>query len=151
MRRGVTLLEAVAAVLVLSISVPPTLALLTDAASTRADSIATTRATLYAQAVMEQVIADVCSPDETLGFEALADDDAYLAGLENRLVEVTEGYTPFRLAHAVVIGELADESGTPSGDAAADAYRRIRVEITFLTSGGMQTLVIEHLLTEAGA
>lgn len=146
-----TLLEAVAAVLVLSISVPPTLALLTDAASTRADSIATTRATLYAQAVMEQVIADVCSPDEALGFEALAEDTVYNAGLDARLADIAAGYAPFRLTHAVVIGELADETGTPSGDAIADVYRRIRVEITFLTSGGSQTLVIEHLLTEAGA
>jgi len=147
-RRGLSLLEAIAAVVVLSIAVPPTLSLLADATSQRGDSIATTRATLYAQAVMEQVIADASSSDASLGFAVLADQPAYMTSLDARITTITDGYSPFRMTHTVVIGELADESGSVTGNAAQDVYRRIRVEIEFLASTGMQTLVIEHLLTE---
>lgn len=147
-RRGLSLLESVAAVVVLSIAVPPTLSMLADASSQRGDSIAITRASLFAQAVMEQVVADASSTDASLGFDAFEDSAAYLTSLDARVASVSAGYQPFHMTYDVAIGDLSDETGNITGDANQDIYRRIRVEIEFLSSTGMQTLVLEHLLTE---
>ena len=104
--RGVSLLEAVVAVLVLAISVPPTLSLLGEVAGHRADTVAVTRATFYAQGVMEQVLADACSTDDELGFDAFEDAASYVAGLKRRVERIAGSYDPFGMTHEVMIGGL---------------------------------------------
>jgi hypothetical protein len=143
-----TLLEAVVAVVVLSVAVPPTLMLLGEAAASRTDSIITTKAAMYAQTLLEQIIADVASPQEGLGFDAIAMEDAYLEGLVTRLENTLIPYQASGLSHTIQIGLLAPPDGLPTGDPQLDVYRRVRIEIAYPSSSTMQTLVIEQLLTE---
>ncbi len=147
-RRGATLIEAIIAVVVLGIAVPPTLSMLMQASAVRADAVAATRATLYAQAVMEQVLADVCSPDDVLGFDAFADDVAYRSGLETRLAPVSEAYAHFGMSHDLSIGPLTDHAGVSTNDPSLDVYRRVVVSIRFTDATDVRTLTVEHVLTE---
>ena len=147
-RPGVTLIEAVIAVVVLAIAVPPTLSMLMDASAVRADAVAATRATSYAQAVMEQVLADACSSDASLGFDAFADGGAYAAGLTSRLAAVMAAYTPFGMTHEVVMSPLTAASGVSTGDPTLDVYRVVTVNVHFTDATGSSTLTIQHFLSE---
>ena len=84
--RGFTLIEVVIAVIVLAISVPPTLNMMDSSAAGRVDAIQTTRATLLATIVLESVMADMTSSSAGLGFEALDESVVYLEGFNNWLV-----------------------------------------------------------------
>lgn len=146
--RGLTLIESVAAVIVLAIAVPPTLSMLQTVEGRRVDSIGVTRATLYAQAVMEQIIADVASQEPGMGFSALADSVIYSDSLDSRLASIDEVYAGVGLSRTLLIGPLSDAEGVVNGDPAADKFRRVQVEVTFATHDGYETLPITHMLTE---
>ena len=77
-RRAFTLIEAIIAMVVLSIAVPATLALIHDATVARAETTTSTRAAWLGSMLIEQILADVASDDPQLGMDALADDEAYL-------------------------------------------------------------------------
>ena len=87
--RAFTLLEAIIVVLVLALSVPPTVAWLGDSAARRADSVNAVRASALATTVMETILADASSTSPSLGFGAFANSAAYLdtasTGLRARL------------------------------------------------------------------
>lgn len=133
--RGFSLIESVVVIIVLAISVPPSLQLLDSAAATRADAINATRATLLGSSVLEQVLGDVHSSDAALGFDALADSSAYLStsttGLYDRITPLTDTYTALGLTYSVTIGPLAEADGTVTGDTALDVYRRIIVTVSY--------------------
>ena len=134
-RRAFTLIEVVISVIVLAIAVPPTLNLLDSTASGRADSINTTRATLLATSVLEMITADMSSSDASLGFEALADTDAYLStpdtGLYDRLEALVEPYTSVGMTYSVDIGSLVSNDGTVSAQAEDNIFRVITVRVSF--------------------
>ncbi|MFG0245830.1 MAG: prepilin-type N-terminal cleavage/methylation domain-containing protein [Phycisphaerales bacterium JB052] len=133
--RGFTLIEVVIAVIVLAISVPPTLNLMDSAASGRADAINTTRATLLATSVLETITADLSSNDPGLGFDALSDAGAYLdtanTGLKARLESTLEPYTSAGFTYSVSIGTLVSSDGTVSADADDNIFRIITVRVVF--------------------
>lgn len=136
--RAFTLIEVVIAVLVLAIAVPPTLNLMDTAAAGRVDAINTTRATLMATSVIESIVADLSSTDPALGFEALADSDAYLntpnTGLVARMSSALGPYTDAGFKYSVSIGTLVSEDGTVSGDADENIFRIITVRIGFTSA-----------------
>ncbi len=154
-RRGFSLIEAVVVIMVLAISVPPSLQLLDSAASTRADAINATRATLLGASVLEHVLADVHSTDPGLGFTALSDADAYLntggSGLVARISGVTGGYASLGLDYSVTIGPLAQADGVVSGDPDFDVYRRITVTVTYPSAAdGTINMPISAIVAEVG-
>ncbi len=148
-RRGFTLMEAIAALVVLGILIPPTVAMMRDAARSRVDAVSLTRATWLAAAVMEQVIADVNS--ENLGPEALADQVAYLetpgTGLESRLADVTALYAAGGVGWSLSIGEPVSASGVSTGDAERDVYRMVLVRVEWDSRAGERQLELGSLLT----
>ena len=151
--RGFSLIESIVIIIVLAIAVPPSLQLLDSAAASRADSINTTRATLLAMTVMEQVLADVYSADPSLGFDALADSDAYLntagTGLVDRIAVVTDTYAALGISYSVQIGPLAQADGTVSGDADLDIYREITVVVSFPSAvTGVLDMPVSAIVTE---
>ncbi len=153
--RGFSLIEAVVVILVMAISVPPSLQLLDSAASTRADAINATRATILGTSVMEQILADVHSSAPGLGFDALADADAYfntpVVGLIARIDGMTNAYTTLRFTYAITIGPLAQADGVISGDTQLDVYRRITVTITYPSaSAGDINMPITTVVAEMG-
>lgn len=146
LRRGMSLIEVVTAVVVLSIAVPPTMHILADAASARNDSITTTRAALYAQALIEQIIADAASQAPGLGPHAFEDSQHYLNGLSDRLQTLLQPYTSVGMTHAIEIGPLAQPDGTIAQQPEENQFRRVTVEVSFSSSRGTQSLNVEVLL-----
>ncbi len=151
--RGVTLIEAVLVVLVLALTVPAAMTMITEGNESRRQSAEVARATTLAAAVLEQIIADSVSPDGSLGFAAFADASAYLStattGLYDRLDPVTSVYTDDGMAYTVSIGDLATAEGVVTGDADDDVFRLITVTVTFDDpDGGTLTLPVSVVLAE---
>jgi hypothetical protein len=150
---GFSLIESVVIIIVLAMAVPPSLQLLDSAAASRADSINTTRATLLGMSVMEHILADVYSSDPALGFDALADSEAYLntagTGLVDRLASVADVYAALGISFSVEIGPLAQADGTTSGDPDLDVYREITVVISYPSATeGVLDMPISAIVSE---
>lgn len=128
-------------VVVLTIAVPPTLGVLMSSASSRADAINTSRATMLASAVLEGLMADSASDEPALGFDALADDAAYLTtpgtGFYDRMAGVTAPYASLGLTYSVEIGPLVSSDGTTTGDPSEDVYRTLTVRVVYPSAGGV--------------
>lgn len=151
-RRGFTLIEAVAVIVVIGIAVPPTLLMLREVVEQRTDAISLARATSLANAVLETVVADVASGDENLGFDALVDETLYVdggtRGLRTRLATVTAPYTAARLSYAVDIGPLSAADGSITGDVDLDLFRVVTVSVTFPTIRGQQVLNLSTMVAD---
>lgn len=152
-RAGFTLVEAVIAIVVLSIAVPATMAMIRDATVARADSTLTSRALWLGSAVSEQILADAASDDPELGMEGFENQSAYLqsgtSGLYDRLEPVAADYAHHGILYEVSIGPLVSEDGTASGDPALDIYRQIGVEVLWTNaSGDNKTMPLSFLVTD---
>lgn len=152
-RRAFTLVESLAVVVVLSVAIPPAVSMMVDSARAQADSVKQTRATWFATAILEHIIADVNSDDALLGFAALADSNAYLTtastGLNDRTQDVTTLYSGYGLTHSVQIGALSDAGGTVTGDVNMDVFRTVVVGVTWITlKGDSRTLDIGAVVTD---
>lgn len=136
--RAFTLIEVVIAVIVLALAVPPTLNLMDSAAAGRVDAINTTRATMLASSVIETILADISSNNATLGFEALADDNAYLntpsTGLTDRLSPVLSPYLDAGFSYSVVIGDLVSSDGSVSAESGENMFRVVTVNVSFISA-----------------
>ena len=135
MRRAFTLIEAIAAVVVLSLAAPPTYLLLRDAADARQMTVAADRAMWLSAGVMEHIIADVESNAPGLGPGALDDPDTYLnhpaSGLRARIENMTAIYEAQSITCDITIGDLVSASATTTGDAALDVFRIVTVTVTW--------------------
>ena len=131
----------------LAIAVPPSLMLIDDAVSVRADAIGAVRAGALAAGVMEQVLADVLGGG--FGFAALEDPDAYVADLRTRLAPMVQAYEAAGLTYNVEIGPIASPSGAPSGDPEFHLFRQVTVRATCpLAGGGTQDVRLTAVVTE---
>jgi type II secretory pathway pseudopilin PulG len=143
-RRAFSLIEAIAAIVVLSIAVPSTMAVLVDSSRANADAVNTTRASALASLVLEQVLADASSESPALGFAAFADANAYLTtattGLNDRIAASVAPYQAVGMTYLVTIGDLADNTGAVTGNPALDLFRLVTVTVTFPTSRGSSNL-----------
>lgn len=152
-RRGFSLLETLAVMVVLAIAVPPASMMLADAGRARRDAVMMARATWLATGVLEHVLADVNSPAAGLGFDALDDSATYLddatTGLYARLDSMMSFYDALGLSATVTIGPLADASGAVTGDADQDLFRTITVNVSWTDSKGeARTLALASQATE---
>jgi len=138
--RGFTLIEVVTMVLVLAIAVPPTLEILMSNSASRANVINTARATMMASNALEGFMADVASNDAALGFEALADANAYLntptTGFYARMASSMQSFTDLGLTYTVDIGALVASDGAVSGDAGENIFRTITVRVAYPSADG---------------
>ena len=152
-RRAFTLVESLAVIVVLSVAIPPAVSMMVDSARAQADSVTQARATWFATTVLEHIIADVNSDDAGLGFDALADSNAYLTtpktGLEDRILTASAFYSGLGLTHTVQIGALSDASGVITGDPGQDIYRTITVSVAWTTlQGNSRTLSLGAVVTD---
>jgi len=138
--RAFSLIEVVMVVVILAIAVPPTLGILMDNASSRADTINTSRATVLASSVLEGILADAASSDDALGFDALADADAYLntptTGFVDRMRPITDDHAALGLSYTVQIGELVDATGAVSGEPDENIFRVVTVRVRYPSARG---------------
>lgn len=151
-RPGLTLIEAVAAVAILAIAVPPSVAMLADASRSRAAGAGAERAMWVAAAALETVAADVASPSPELGFDALADSAAYLdhptAGLHARLADLHAFAQGVGVSFEVTIGPLVGPAGVATGSATTDVFRAVTVEAAWPGARGAQSLAVSRLVVK---
>jgi hypothetical protein len=133
-RRGTTLIEAVAVVLVLALAVPPTISGMMSSASRRADAIQIARATTFAGSVMDQVMCDAVTVD--IGASSAAYLDTPTTGLRARLSSTATLYTGMGMSFTVTFGPLVDSTLVTSGVVARDLFRQVIVSVTFVDSTG---------------
>jgi type II secretory pathway pseudopilin PulG len=135
-RRGFTLIEAVTIVVIIALTVPPTVMFLESATARRADAVQAQRATTMGQAVMDFVLADVSSNQPELGFGALADMTAYETSLRSRLRPVSDHYDTMGFVYDINASALVSSSGSATGNPASDVFRIITVTVTAPSAQG---------------
>lgn len=150
-RRGFTLPEAIVAVIVVSLLVPPAVSMLRDASTARAESLNIVRAALLAQGVLEQVEADASS--SSLGMTAFGDANAYLntasTGLVARMDAVSSFYTAMGMTWSLNIGGLVSQNGSATGIAAQDIYRYVQVTVSWSSDrSGTKSYTVGALVTD---
>lgn len=151
--RAFTLIEVVIAIVVLALAVPPTLTMLDSASIGRVDSVNTTRATYLSTIVLESVLADMTSPEPSLGFDALGDENIYLntpsSGLYDRLSKIVEPYTQAGFTYSLAVGGLVASDGLVSGTAGENVFRVVTVVVVFRSAGGSQfSMPISMMVSE---
>jgi len=139
-RRGFTLIEVVTMVLVLAIAVPPTLEILMSNSASRANVINTARATMLASNVLEGILADISSADGSLGFDALADPNAYLStpgtGFYSRMSSGVQSYLGLGMDYTVDIGVLVGADGAVSLESDENVFRTVTVLVSYPSADG---------------
>lgn len=137
-RRGATLIEAVVVIVILALSVPAAVAMLSQSAETRVEAVKIARATLLAEGVLEHVLADVASDE--IGFAALDDAGYYMgdpeSGLRTRIESFARSYTDLGLSYELDISPLVASDGVETGDPSLDLFRRVEVTVRAPSSTG---------------
>lgn len=132
--RAFTLLEAVVVIVVLAVSLPPTIMWLDQSTSRQADAASATRATFLATAVLESIKADVSSTATGLGFSALSNQAAYVetpnTGLRARVDPIVRPMLDMGLSYSVSIGSLVNEAGVVDANPSRNAFRIVTVTAT---------------------
>lgn len=152
-RRGFSLLEVVAVVLILAIAVPPTIAVLQQRTTDRVNAVNTARATVLAQGVLEHVLADAQSSAAGQGYAAFADVNTYLTtpvtGLRARLTSLTQPYQNLGMSWDVSFSVPVSSSGAATGDTAQDLFRIAIVSVQSPeASGSTFTVSVSCLVTD---
>lgn len=139
-RRAFTLLEAVIVIVVLAVSLPPTIMWVDASTSRQADAASATRATFLATSVLENIKADVASTSPGLGFAALASSATYIdapsTGLRARVDSMVEPLLNAGLSYEVSIGTLVNETGVVDASAARNIFRVVSVTATAPSASG---------------
>lgn len=140
-RRAFTLIEAVVVIVVLAVSLPPTIMWLDQSAKRQADAASATRATFLATSVLESIKADVASTVPGLGFAALANKTVYLdspvTGLRARLHIMLQPMLDMGLEYDVSIGPLINEVGVVDANASKNIFRIVTVIVTAPSASGL--------------
>ena len=152
-RRAFTLIECVLTLVILSVAVPATLAMMHDATIARTESVMASRASWLGNLLCEQILADVASNDPALGMDALSDAAAYLeapgTGLMDRLASELLEYEALGLDAEITIGPLIALAGIATGDPSQDIYRRITVTVSYRSaSAAAREVPFEMLVTD---
>lgn len=141
--RGFSLVEAIAALVIISITAPTALVYLNDAAGTRIDAAQITRAAWLTRTILEECAADAASEDADVGFDAMRNAAAYKARLRARVEpELEDSYDRYGLTwdlaiDAVIVTPLQGGHRAQIRPGQADAdYRRIEVTVRWSDSRG---------------
>jgi type II secretory pathway pseudopilin PulG len=152
--RGTTLVELVAVIVVLSVTVPVTVAMLRGQSDRSTDSVLYARAGAYATAICEQIIADAASDSDIINFASLDDVASYVdaptTGLRDRLSSVTAAYESQGFSFDLDVGELVSSDLTTSINDGENVFRvvTVRVRVPLVSSGSIEmptTLVVTEL------
>lgn len=149
--RGFTLVEAIAAMVVIAIAAPTSLVFLHDAARARADAARATRAAWLAQCILDESAADAASPNAAIGFDAMSNESAYERGLRARLEQsFGDPNEAFGLEWSisidpVVVTPISDgHRAVVQPDLADPDFRRIEVVVQWSNSLGRPQRLVAH-------
>jgi Tfp pilus assembly protein PilV len=147
LRRGASLIEAVAVVLVLAIAVPPTITWMDRAAARRMDSIQIIRATNLASSVLDQILSDAATTD--VGAQPTTYLDTPTTGLRARLATLTAIDLAAGVSYDAAFGPLVASTLASTGDAGRDLYRVVTVTSSYTDSTGVvRTVPITGIVTK---
>lgn len=128
-RRGFSLVEAVIIIVMMTIAIPPSIRMMTEASSHRADRVLLSVGTTCAQALSDQIMADVSAG----GLGVLADSVTYLdapaTGLWDRVSWVFEPYEDRSLTAEVTISSLVSWQGVVSEDSEENLFRIVTIVV----------------------
>ncbi len=153
-RRGFSLLEAIIVVLVLALSVPPTVVWLGESAARRVDSVNAVRASALATTVMESILADASSTAPSLGFGAFANSSTYLdsptTGLRARISALTSPVESIGFSYGVTFSALVDSTGVVNADTSKNLFRKVTVTVSYGAASSTTpiSLAVEAFITE---
>ncbi len=152
-QRGFTLVEAIAAMVILAIATPTSLVMLTDAARARAISAQITRVLWLANGIMEMADADAVSGVPVIKYKDM-NKPAYMPNLRAR-VDAAFGtyYAQYGLAYSVLI-EPVDVTAQVSGYVAVvnpaqtdPKFKQITVDVSWTDSyGKARTLTVRSVV-----
>jgi len=133
---GFTLIETIAAVVILAIAIPPILIAIHDSHSKRANPILALKARWLVEEKIEDIIADRHSASR--GYDWLVPgnypDENSIAGFPG-------------FARSVTLSETSADLATQG-----EGYMRVHVEVTWTDSQGEErTLAVETIVTEYGS
>jgi hypothetical protein len=96
---------------------------------------------MMASNALEGIMADVASNDAALGFDALADANAYLktptTGFYARMASSMQSFTDLGMTYTVDVGALVASDGAVSGDAGENIFRTITVRVAYPSADGV--------------
>ena len=130
--RGFTLIEGVIAIVVLSLAVPVSVAMLSDAASIRAASVQRERAGMLARLIIEEIVADAASEHDSLGVAQLDAPSAYQRELATRIASLTLPYEEAGMSWEIEVGQPVSATGIASADASRNNYYPVTAIVEFI-------------------
>ncbi|HRP62248.1 MAG TPA: type II secretion system protein [Phycisphaerales bacterium] len=131
-RRGFTLIETIAAIVILAVAIPPMVWAVTEAHAQRVGPVKVSTARWLAAEKLEEVIADRHSPSR--GY-------SYLVSGNYSNEATVSGFTGF--SRSVNIVETGPDLTSPG-----TGYKRVTVTVQFSTRTGAQSFVLATVLTE---
>jgi len=138
-RRGVTLVEIMALLIVVAVAVPPIAALSASSSRALVEERRSFHTAWLATAVLEQIIADASSGEEPMSLDAMG-DQAYLddgaTGLRARLASITDSYENDGMTYEVTFGLVRDAEGNAIDADDRAATRVVTVEILYTNELG---------------
>lgn len=134
-RRGFTLIETIAAIVILAVAIPPMVWAVTEAHTQRVGPVKASTARWLAAEKLEEVIADRHSPSR--GY-------AYLVSGNYSNEATVSGFAGF--SRSVSIAETGPDFTSPG-----TGYKRVSVTVQYSTRTGTQSFVLATVLTEFGS
>ncbi len=150
-RRGFSLVEAIAAMVIISITAPTAMVYLNDAARNRIDAAQSTRAAWLAQTILEECAADAASSDPIINFDAMANAAQYRTSLASRLAsDITDQYAKYGMSWSittqpVVVAPVAGGHRATAQPGLADPdFRQIEVTVQWRSASvGDRSITVE--------
>lgn len=133
--RGFSLIESVVVVVAIGIMMPPTMLLLSQTERQREERAMASRATAFAQAAIETVLADTYAGSGAPGYRGVG-EAGYAEVLSERLVRVRQLYEPIGLDLEIEVGAERDREGG-AVEAGEAGFRDITVTVTYPGGGGV--------------
>lgn len=134
-RSGFTLIETIAAIVILAVAIPPMVWAVTEAHAQRVGPVKASTARWLAAEKLEEVIADRHSPSK--GY-------TYLVSGNYSSEATVNGFTGF--SRSVSIAETGPDLTSPG-----TGYKRITVTVQYSTRSGTQSFALATVLTEFGS
>lgn len=149
-RRGFTLIEGVTAVIVLSLALPITVTMLSDATTARVASVQRERVTLLVDLLRGSVVADGAAISDGYGLSGIQ-QPSYETDLRARLAPLTQPYEDAGLAWSLSTAALVGPRSVVEADADLNAYLPVTITVSWPDPReGTRTFSVTLYIAEVG-
>ena len=149
---GFTLIEGVAAMVILAIAVPVSVIMTADAASVRGAAAQRERAVMLVDIVRTEIVADMASPSDGGGLTLLDNLSIYEDVLRARIEPLAAPYEEAGASWTIRAGAPVGPLGVGSLDADLNIYTPITIVVTWQDAReGTRTLEVTLYVSEIGA